>query len=82
MAGGRRKDTDKWTISTQDQNDSSAKWIAKPGGGWRTQPGSARNNPTNWLEDWTRDMLEWGQMMHESVLELRERVSKLEKRAK
>jgi hypothetical protein len=84
-ASERRQETSSWIVSTRDPNDPDAKWVPKPDpdgqpfDGWRTPPHQA--SPANVdpvVVRWIQDMNEWGQMMHEAVLELRERVRRLE----
>lgn len=53
-----------------------AKWESKSGDAWQSkrtgEPDISKIGP------WVEDMEEWSEMMHEAVLELRERVSAIE----
>ena len=78
----RITETDHWSVVADERYPDDRKkdvWKEKPdGGGYQTpaKPSPVGDMPS--LAAWIKDMREWGLMMHEAVLELRERVEKLE----
>jgi hypothetical protein len=78
----RPKETTHWEVK-DNGNPKKAEWKEKPvAGGYQTVP--TENPPSSpelkLLKTWIEDMNEWGVMMHEAVLELRERVEELERK--
>jgi hypothetical protein len=75
---------DNWQVEPHPkfQNDQKkAQWKPKPGGGYGTKPGNS-GPPAGFetVNTWIKDMNDWGMMMHEAVIELRQRVDDLERK--
>jgi len=64
----------RWKVAG-DPKDPNAEW---KGGPWGSQPPSEGLGLTQ-VGKWIEDMEDWCEMMHESMLELRERVAKIER---
>ena len=79
---GRITETEHWKVVADERYPEDRRqdvWRAKPdGGGYQTpsKPSPVGDMPS--LAAWIRDMRQWALMMHEAVLELRERVERLE----
>jgi hypothetical protein len=55
--------------------DPNAKWVGKEG--WRSHPPAEQPSVAQ-IGKWVEDMADWCEMMHDTVLELRDRVSSIE----
>jgi hypothetical protein len=78
---GRITSTDHWAVVPDrlDPDDRSKDtWQPKAEGGYQTLEQPANLGDIKALNAWIHDTREWGLMMHEAVLELRERVERLE----
>jgi hypothetical protein len=79
---GPPTETDHWKAEKDPANPNDRKkdqW--KPTkGGYQTKPKVGVPAGQEAVHIWMQDMREWGIMMHEAVVELRQRVEELEKK--
>jgi hypothetical protein len=71
MARPTRTTSGRWEI--KDPNDPGAKWTHNSGAKWRSK--SEGDFDLGKVKKWAEDMEEWSEMMHEALIELRERVA-------
>ena len=64
----------RWKVAG-DPKDPTAKW---KGGPWVSQPPSPDPGMAQ-IAKWIEDMEDWCEMMHESMIEVRDRVAELER---
>ena len=77
---GPPTETDHWKVEKHPANPKKAEW--KPSkGGYQTKTVDGVPAGMEAVHTWMQDMQEWGIMMHEAVVELRQRVEELEKNA-
>jgi hypothetical protein len=79
----RPKETEHWEVK-DNGNPKQAEWKAKPvHGGYQTEPTDEPPSSPEFqlVKTWIEDMNEWGTMMREAIIELRERVEELERRS-
>jgi hypothetical protein len=71
MARRTETTSKRWKVTGQGSN---AKW---DGGPWQSHPPG--NKDIDQMAKWIEDMQDWCEMMHESVMELRERMLSVER---
>jgi hypothetical protein len=77
--GGPPNETDHWKVEKDPANPKKAEW--KPSkGGYQTKPVDGVPMGLEAVHIWMQDMREWGIMMQEAIVELRQRVEELEKK--
>jgi chromosome condensin MukBEF ATPase and DNA-binding subunit MukB len=64
----------RWEVD-RDITDPKAKWVGKKG--WQSQPPAEQPSIAQ-IAKWIEDMGDWCEMMYDTVIELRERVSLIE----
>lgn len=75
---------DNWVIKPHPKfvkDQKKAQWKPKQGDGYKTK---TTNNPPpagfDIINTWIKDMNDWGMMMYDAVIELRQRVDDLERK--
>lgn len=66
----------RWEVEGNIENPDS-KWKSGSGKGWQSQPPADQPSIAQ-VGKWVEDMVDWCEIMNDTVIELRERVSKIE----
>ena len=69
----RNTTSGRWVVEG-DIKDPNAKWVGK---GWQSQPPADQPSIAQ-IAKWIEDMGDWCEMMHDTVIELRDRMSSIE----
>jgi hypothetical protein len=77
------KETTNWEVKPHPKYPNDRRkdqWKAKPNGGYQTKPNGSPPPELQVVNVWMQDMNEWGTMMYEAIIDLRQRVDELERK--